>query len=156
MSRRVAGVGATVVVVVGCVTVVWFLLRQHGVEKAGAWAGVFGLLGLQMSVWGLWLVTKPIVRSALTMSMAAHLQGNKAGDSDTTYALRTEPNSSQHGWGMRGQIAQPVWIPRSRDNDIKLTDPSPSKALSPQLHKSEASFGGRVYAVHCDTLTDAR
>jgi hypothetical protein len=54
MGRRLGAVAVGFVVGAACV-VVGLFLRGQGVERAGAWAGIIGLLGLPLGALAVWL-----------------------------------------------------------------------------------------------------
>jgi hypothetical protein len=92
MSRRALGLLVAAVVVFGCAALVWFLLRQHHVDRAGAWAGIIGLAGLPLAVWALWLALRPVPEPPAPQP---NVQVNRASKSGTVYAVQ-EGNQTVH------------------------------------------------------------
>lgn len=91
MSRRVLGLLLAAVVVLGCAGAVWFLLRQQHVDRAGAWAGIFGLGSLPLAVWAIWLALHPP-----PVAQQPKVQLNQASADGTVYAVQDGNQTIQH------------------------------------------------------------
>jgi len=88
MSSRAAGAATLAGVAIICASIAWFLVRQHSLDHAGAWAGIIGLaLGVPLAVYGLWLAIKPSRRLAPPLP-SQHHQTNNARDGGTVYAVQ--------------------------------------------------------------------
>lgn len=82
VMRRIYAALGTVGAVAACVLIALFLLRQHDIDKAGAWASV---IGLAPAVLGLWLT----VRTGQTGGPSASAQqSNEAKDHATMFIVQ--------------------------------------------------------------------
>ncbi len=87
--RQLAAVAVGVVVGGVCVVVAIFLHRQ-GVDRAGAWASIIGLLGIPIGMLGVWLAW-PHSSGTVDQSNSpptVRIQHNSASEGGTTFAVQ--------------------------------------------------------------------
>lgn len=89
MVRRFSAVTVGVIIGAACVTLAIFL-HNEGLIRAGAWAGIIGLLGVPIGLLGVWLAW-PRDRDDATAGEhgpSAQIQQNTTSQHGTTFAVQ--------------------------------------------------------------------